>query len=452
MQKENDISRPDPIHLKKYFVVLTAMLLLTIMACSSGGGHSSGNNGGSDEDKRIGAAGGTIEDTNSASKMFHTRIVIPAGALDADTVISFRKIENAASLPDDMAGGGVVIDFGPDRTVFKSNIGITIPYHDKNNDGIVDDTDIPENQLLVLYWDSQSQAWTIVDKFKSRDTINNTITFETNHFGQYTTSGHKSIKVSIFAAEGLNLVLTARGVLFSDDTIYPARFEYLCSGLLQAKALNITEEDCYTFRGLDPDRPWAGDATETFDYSKELAVLLTEKAQAAKDQGKKFIVISHSWGPELAKIGLSLSGVEPDLFITLSDPEGARYVNAASYNDGLSGVIPPLVVSTAESIILNIVQRYVVDVMPSMPIKTKRWINYWDFGDMSSGPLQPAYNSNSIDDRTVINFTERNFQTTRKVHSMTALNNIYWREENAVTEEEGKAFRDRVIYDILGAM
>jgi hypothetical protein len=256
-------------------------------------------------------------------------------------------------------------------------------------------------------------------------------------------------KVSIFAIDGLDFDRTYKGLLSNADFNYPARVEYLCSGILEAKVLNIKGDDCYSFRGTNPDESWSGDATQTFDYLDELISDLAQKAQQAKQEGKKFIVVTHSWGTQLGTLGLSLSGVEPDLFITLSDPEGSTYVNDTSYSNEFFKVIPPLSVSSAETLILDLTQIYGVGALSPINVKTKKWINYWDVGDIISGPLKSIHISNSIEDRTVINCAERNYETTKKVHAITSLKESFWTEGNGVSKEIGKAFKDRVISDIL---
>jgi len=259
-------------------------------------------------------------------------------------------------------------------------------------------------------------------------------------------------KVLIFAIDGLDFDRTYKGLLSNADFNYPARVEYLCSGILEANVLNIKKDDCYSFRGTKPDESWSGDATQTFDYLDELILDLAQKAQQAKNEGKKFIVVTHSWGTQLGTLGLSLSGVEPDLFITLSDPEGSTYVDAASYTNEFFKVIPPLSVSSAETLVWDLTRIYGVGALSSINVKTKKWINYWDVGDIISGPLKSIHISNSIEDRTVIDCTERNYETTKKVHSITSLNESFWTEENGVSQEIGKTFRNRVISDIIQAM
>ena len=445
--------------MKKIFVVLAAVLLLAIMACS-GGGNDAATSGSSAINSRnevsatITASGGTVESTDPESKMFHAKIVIPQGALDKDTVISLIKIDQAVALPDDTIEGGVVIEFGPDGTVFNKNIVITIPYDDADNDGIVDYTDIPEDQLSVIYWDSSAKQWTKVDSIISRDTVNNTITFETNHFSKYTTSGTKGTsdsKISIFTIDGLDFDRTYKGLLSGVDANYPARTAYLCKGIEETGL--VKKSDCYTFGGTNPDESWSGDANKTSDYINELIIMLQAKAKKATEEGKRFIVVTHSWGTQLGAIGLDRSGVEPDLFITLSDPEGSTYVDSKSYSNYWFTLLPPVTVIDAEGLVDAFIKDHGVGAWtPPINFKTKKWINYWDVGDIISGPLKSKYISNSIEDRTVIDSTKRNYDTTKKVHAITSLSEDFWTEENGVSKEEGKAFRDKVIQDIIAVL
>lgn len=444
--------------MKKLFAMLAALLLLSIIACGGGNDAATSESGISAINSRnevsdtITASGGTIESTDPESKMFHAKIVIPQGALDKDTVISLTKIDQVVALPDDIIEGGVIIEFGPDGTVFNKNIVITIPYDDADNDGIVDYTDIPEDQLSVIYWDSSAKQWTNVDSITSRDTINNTITFETDHFSKYTTSGPKGIlnnKVLIFTIDGLDFERTYNGLLKGID--YPDRTGYLKKGILES-GFFVKKGDIYSFGGTNPDEAWEGDASQTSDYIPELIIMLKEKAKEASDQGKKFIVVTHSWGTQLGTIGLSMSGVEPDLFITLSDPEGSKYVDSKSYSNYFFIMFPlPVPVTDAEELVDDFVKGYGVGVLPPTNIKTKKWINYWDVGDLISGPLGPLTSnnvSNSIENEQFSYGTStRDYNITKKTHAITSLSEASWKD-NGISNEIGNAFRNRVLDDI----
>jgi len=258
-------------------------------------------------------------------------------------------------------------------------------------------------------------------------------------------------KISIFAIDGLNFDRTYQNLFSNDDVDFPTRSGYLCPGILEANVLNIKEDDCFSFTGSDSGGSWSGDATKTLDYLEELTRDLEERAEQAHKEGKKFVVVTHSWGTQLGTLGLSLSGVEPDLLITLSDPEGSIHVSDTAYTNEFFKLIPPLTVAGAEALIQNLVRIYGVGAVSPIHVKAKKWINYWDVGDIISGPLQSVYQSNSIEDKTVINSTLRNFETTRQVHAMTSLNDEFWTKEYGVDIEEATAFRIKVISDIAHA-
>lgn len=256
-------------------------------------------------------------------------------------------------------------------------------------------------------------------------------------------------KISIFAIDGLNFERTYQNLFSNDDVDFPTRSGYLCPGILEANVLNIKKDDCFSFTGSDSGGSWSGDATQTLDSLEELTRDLVERAQQAHKEGKKFVVVTHSWGTQLGTLGLSLSGVEPDLLITLSDPEGSIHVSDTAYTNEFFKLIPPLSVAAAEALIQNLVRIYGVGAVSPIHVKAKKWINYWDVGDIISGPLQSLYQSNAIEDKTVIDRTLRNFETTRQVHAMTSLNDEFWTEEYGVDIEEATAFRIKVINDIV---
>lgn len=456
------------------FVFLFSLISMTLTACGSGGDGSGigfiGSTGVSTDagasssptyitndvnevSATVTASGGTVECTNAASEMFRAKIVIPEGALDTDTVISLKKIDQAVAIPDAVEGG-VVIDFGPDGTVFKENIVVTIPYEDADNDGIVDYTDTPEGELAIIYWDSIEKKWITVDNIISRDTVNNTITFETNHFSKYTTMSicydKRNDKVFIFTIDGLNFNRTIGHIIF--DIIGSLNFQFKLlgdvnfeardTGYLRKRLLktNMLEKcNCYSFGGNTDDDSWSGDATKTSSYISSLSDRLREKAREAKNRDQKFVVVTHSWGTQLGTIGLSKSGVIPDLFITLSDPEGSMSVEDDTY---VFKLIPYAKVSDVELMIGGFVQHYGVGEYSPISLYARQWINYWHEGDIISGPLSYKDEINGIKvENLKVNASnkKRNYDNTQYMHAITGL---------LVDDSEGISFRDKVVSDI----
>ncbi|MFT4101619.1 MAG: Calx-beta domain-containing protein [Burkholderiaceae bacterium] len=104
-----------------------AMLLCTLAACGSGGGDD--DNGGGDSTGSvvvsavIGPSGGTLATPGGAS------IVIPPGALDADTTIGIEQ--NAAGSPvqpSGLAAAGAMLAFTPHGARFAVPVTVTLPF------------------------------------------------------------------------------------------------------------------------------------------------------------------------------------------------------------------------------------------------------------------------------------------------------------------------------------
>jgi DNA-binding beta-propeller fold protein YncE len=86
----------------------------------------------------------------------------------------------------------------------------------------------------------------------------------------------------------------------------------------------------------------------------------------------------------------------------------------------------------------------------------KRWLNYWDVGDICSGPLKQINNTSQkincagVEDRELYVMKDRNCGTTEYVHALSSLDPGAW-SENGVPKDEGDAFKCKVAGDILYA-
>jgi hypothetical protein len=87
---------------------------------------------------------------------------------------------------------------------------------------------------------------------------------------------------------------------------------------------------------------------------------------------------------------------------------------------------------------------------PSYDVDTKKWINYWDVGDVFSGPLDLNSLNANWEDRIVRGDTRRTVQTSIEVHSITSLSESVW--ENYGSVDEGQELRDRVEADITSVI
>ena len=236
--------------------------------------------------------------------------------------------------------------------------------------------------------------------------------------------------------------------------------------------------------------PWSRNAWTTPLIIPKLVSKLEEKyKKEAIDNGKKFVIATHSWGTQLATLALQYKrlftsfNVEPDLFITLSNPAGSNLVDSSKYTNTLFCPLcaisirypsyvpyPPyytlvnvdagFTVETAEALVKGFVSLQHTLTKTAMllqyplyhqhDLQYAKWINYWDVGDLISGPLD-----SDIDDKTVRDDTERNSQNLKEVHAITSLccenkRSSNWKNHGVI--EEGKEFRIKVCADIEAAI
>jgi len=160
----------------------------------------------------------------------------------------------------------------------------------------------------------------------------------------------------------------------------------------------------------DPGLPPLGD---TYWEVRNLRDLLREQYGTAEEEGRKFIVVAHSWGTFLSYCALSdLSQDEDtvscDLYLTLSSPLGTYAAHPGMYPQ--EGVIDAFLSAW----------RAILDADPfgdwiGYPL-TDKHLNFWAWGDVISGPLNPLLggvtdknvDSDSVEDGN----DERNFTTT----------------------------------------
>lgn len=403
-----------------------------------------------------GPEGCMIEVTNPASLIYGTKILIPPGALNEEIIISVRQIDVLITLPQDTYTTGPAIFLEPDGQIFNSNIQVAMAYDDVNNNGILDYTGISEDEVSVIAYGTSSETWTgrnIVEQ----DYQNNTVTFETNHFSMFVSSilyVCPRADAYIYLIDGLSWTRTLFPFIdYNERSGYLSG--YLYDGIL---AMNLELDWCaiYSFGGPKRASAWNGNAIATPEIMDDLLLDLYSKYSTAKNDGQKFIVVTHSWGTQLGTLALRYLGnvVKPDLFITLSDPSASKNVN--DYDNILFSWLPPVTVLTAH----NMADNFVSDIhqetfiklggAPSYDVGAKKWINYWDVGDIFSGPLDLNSLNANWEDRIVRGDTERTVQTSMEVHSFTSLNELVWEKYSAA--DEGDEFRDRVEADIASVI
>lgn len=145
------------------------LLSLLAFACGSsdaGGGPSPGEVNTNTASKLISAAQGGRLDLNQAS------LVVPAGALATDTLLTVSTATPGASLPDASSVKGMVYEFGPSGTTFGSAATLTLPASGAPAEG----------KALVISWlDEVANAW--VDLASSQ--ANGAVVASVAHFTRF---------------------------------------------------------------------------------------------------------------------------------------------------------------------------------------------------------------------------------------------------------------------------
>lgn len=404
----------------------------------------------------VGPGGGVVEVTDSESELFRTRIDLPGGALSQNTLIVINEVYSPAVLPDDKSPAGPSIEFTPDVTSFLSNIRISMPYNDSDDDGIVDYTGATEDDIELITYDENQGSWHSVAFFE-QDKLNNLITFETNHFSIYRTV-IKPIDLStdtfIFTIPGMRLFNTFlseitplwdHGLSFRDS--------YLQEAFVKEMNLGLTYGDVYSYR-------WDGYAESTPERVEELVVQMKEQYCKAKKNKKRFIMVTHSWGTVLGTLALQYAPqVIPDLLITLSSPLGSNNIDLFP---SFLFCYEPVLRTVGE--IQNLIEGYVrektqlteehMSMTPS-GIRCHQWINYWDTGDIISGPVHllifPPQDDPPFEDREVLDgISVRSCTITRWVHALTSLNEKQF-EEYSDDPQIMNQLRLRIVEDIFSA-
>lgn len=387
--------------------------------------------------KTIGTAGGTVQVDNPTSPIQGTKIDIPADALATDTLITVKQTTLDRTLPPEATIAGNVVYFGPSGTTFDKDVVVTMKYNDADNDGFIDGTNIPEDNVQPVYYDEEMGKWLYLRKI-SQDKVNKTITFATSHFSTMSTVSLPTCPngpARIFTIDGLSFSKTFDGK-FTDMSDY--RPAYLKPALLSGMNLGLADADVYSYRG-NSNQSWSGDAGNT---SKELPVLISllqSEYNNAINAKKKFIVVTHSWGTVWGFLALKYSTVKPDLFITLSSPMGSIYYGSLLPSTD-EVLISSWTVSRMDEAVTSMTSK---KISPSGPYFSK-WINYGAYGDLFSGKLSPwGY---SVTDYKIDGVTSlfRNVTSTIKYHKITSLGG---------TTNEATDFRsivEKAINDVTG--
>jgi pimeloyl-ACP methyl ester carboxylesterase len=434
--------------------------------------------------------GGVVEVTDPDSELYRTKIDIPREALSELIVLTINKITSDHELPKETVVAGPVIDFGPSGIAFAEKITITMPYHDNNDDGYIDGTDVPEEYVCTLSYDERMSRWLYLKKL-SQDKINNTVTFADKHFSEKIVGALNPNKfsredVAFFSIDGWDRkkVLPFFDWPGHQEDLRPA---YLLPALILGMNLGLKTSDVCSYGG-GLGESWDGDSNYTEEIVRDLIKVMTSKFNEAKSfpGDKKFILLTHSWGTVLAFLALEYSEVNPDLFITLSSPLGTQNLaGSIDYENVVTLYVHEQIENTRKEI-KDILNDELHNLMyPEIIIRHNplfyKWINYYTMGDIISGPIYPSidlglgltyyppkFKDFFFEDKKVDNENERTFDTTKIYHAITSLDsrgldyypwyeNLDYEDKAAwskYVEPEGKLglakyFRARVRCDIV---
>lgn len=438
-----------------FFSLLGLIFLLAFSGCGSGGGNSEAPPPGNIQaSATIGANGGTVVVLDPNSPVYGTKIVIPPGALNKDTIItvSLPSAEPQMPLPGSLVSAGLDISFQPNNLHFIRPIVITIPYDDADADGLIDGTNLPENGVYALTFNEDSGQWLYALKI-SQDKADKTINLITDHFSIYTPAVDaqmmvETFKASIFTIDGLSFSKIFPG--YSDKANEEFRPSYLKKALINQFNLGLVDGDIYSYScdvnlgSCGTDESWSGDPdlTPQLIHGSEkikasVRKMLRSEYNKAKSAGRNFVLVTHSWGTVLGFLGLQYCqsefdpryNVVPDLVISLSSPLGTSYRDFNLSDPFFPPLLSP-VVSTMRSVVdeytaatIDITHAYSSAYYGSPKFQT--WINYYSFGDIISGPINDLMNA--VEDRK---FHEENlltdYSTTTQDHGISSLDEDYW--------------------------
>ncbi len=138
----------------------------------------------------VGPAGGSVMVSDPDSPIVGTTVDIPEEILTDDATITISAVETPSSLDSQPIGN--CIDFGPEGIVFDDPVEILLSYNDIDNDGIVDGTAVPEEEIRVKYYNEVAEEWENVD-IEEIYISQNKIKILVNHFSKYIITGSFSI-------------------------------------------------------------------------------------------------------------------------------------------------------------------------------------------------------------------------------------------------------------------
>jgi len=133
----------------------------------------------------VGPAGGTITVTDASSPLFGVKLEIPAGALSQSVQIGINPDGSAPTVANAIAVGSAVELRPPDLT-FATPAVLSLPYPDRDGDGLVDDpnnTGMEPEFLQILFFDPPSQSWGYISSAARPEA--NVVVGKITHFSVY---------------------------------------------------------------------------------------------------------------------------------------------------------------------------------------------------------------------------------------------------------------------------
>jgi hypothetical protein len=187
--------------------------------------------------------------------------------------------------------------------------------------------------------------------------------------------------ISNLYSEESAIIVTVDGLSFV-NTLLPGihieESEHYLKTAIESMNLNLPDTTIVDFS-------WSRNANDTIEAVEQLQDFLKEKYQLAQKESKKLIIVAHSWGTVLSYLALSSQSkqvpgkeqINVDLYITLGSPLGTGNAHDNSkYPE--------------EMIVINYTTSWInrYDFCDTCLPLVKKWINYWAWGDVISGPMQ----------------------------------------------------------------